>query len=96
MKKWKLRFITERYSSVVSVMVRSTTINNMNEVKIMEIKRYIYLAITIIMIRSILGIVKIFDMNIEGLIGSVLTGMILLFLLETMDYYIKRYRVKYQ
>lgn len=58
------------------------------------IRRYIYLAMIIVVIRFILGIAKIFDMTIEGFIGSVLTGIILLFLLETIDYYIKRYKVK--
>ena len=55
------------------------------------IERYIFLAIIIVMIRSILGTAKIFDMKIEGFIGSVLTGITLLFLLETIGYFRKRY-----
>lgn len=60
------------------------------------IERYIYLAIIIVTIRFILGITKIFDMNIVGFIGSVLTGIIFLFFLETIDYFRKRYKVKYE
>lgn len=60
------------------------------------IERYIYLAIVIVMIRFIFGMAKIFDMKIEGFIGSVLTGIIFLFLLETIDYCRKRYNIKYE
>lgn len=54
------------------------------------IRRYIYLAIVIVMIRFVLGMASILDMKIEGFIGSVLTGVTFLFLLETIDYFRKR------
>ena len=58
------------------------------------IERYIYLAIVIVMIRFILGMTRIFDMKIEGFIGSVLTGITFLFLLDTVDYFRKKKMAK--
>lgn len=59
------------------------------------IEKYIYLIIAIIMIRFILVITGIVDMKIEGFMVSVLSGMIFLFLLDTIDYFRKRNIEKY-
>lgn len=52
-----------------------------------RIIRYLYLVAAIFLIRFIFGLLKIFDMSIEGFLGSILTGLVLLFLMETIDFY---------
>ena len=55
-----------------------------------RIMRYLYLAIVIFMIRFILGLLGIFDMTLKGLLGSILTGLIFLFLMEIVDFVLNR------
>ena len=55
-----------------------------------KIIRYLYLALIIFMIRFILGFLAILDMTLRGFLGSILTGLVILFLIDFVEFFYLR------